>query len=300
MGQSPFAVPLSADNEILTGLIIFAYFFVFEVLGSGSPGKRILRLRVVSARRGGTAGWWESIVRLVVFAALVIVPRRIYTVEFAHRRDGRGTVASIATIIQLASIPALYLTARAKNGYRGVHELLSGTAVVLLPASLRRRVGARGHGVRGWEPPRLLRPDSLPHEVGPYRVAGALAWEARRRVLLGEDVGLGRTVWIVLRPLDSDPVGDTRREVGRLARPRWLGAGEIDGWTWDAFVAPGGQPLPDLIARRGRLAWHEGAGCSRTSRPSSSPPVTTARCPRGCRRTVSGSSRTAACFSSTG
>ncbi len=256
MGRSPFHVPLSADNEILTGLIIFSYYFVFEFLGSASPGKRILRLRVVSARRGGTAGWWESIVRLLVFAAIVIVPRRVYTVEFAHSRDGRGTVASIATIIQLASIPALFLTARAKNGYRGVHELLSGTAVVLLPGSLRRRLRARGHAVRGWEPPRLLRPEGLPDEVGPYRVAGALSSAPDRIVLLGEDVGLGRTVWIVLRPLGSDPVGGTRRELGRLARPRWLGAGEIDAWRWDAFVAPGGQPLPDLDrpARAARLA----------------------------------------------
>ncbi|HEY2155470.1 MAG TPA: protein kinase, partial [Isosphaeraceae bacterium] len=259
MGRSPFDFPASADNEVLTGLIVFAYFLVFEVLGSASPGKRILRLRVVSSRRGGTAGWWESIVRLLTFATIVILPRRIYTLGFAHSGEGRGTILSIASVIQMASIPVLFITARAKNGYRAVHELLSGTAVVLLPASLRRRVGSRGHA-KVEEAPRLLRPDGLPHEVGPYRVAGALAWEPGRRVLLGEDVGLGRTVWIVLRPPDSEPIGETRREVGRLARPRWLGTGEVDEWAWDAFVAPGGQPLPDLIARRGRLLWHEARG----------------------------------------
>ncbi len=260
MRGTPLRIAVKADSEVLTGLIIFAYYFVFEVLGSGSPGKRILRLRVVSSRRGGTAGWWESIVRLLTFATIVIVPRRVYTLGFAHSRDGWGTILSIGSFIQLASIPALFLTARAKNGYRGVHELLSGTAVVLLPTSLRRRVGTRRRAARGDEPHRLLRPEGLPDEIGPYRVAGALAWEGDRRVLLGEDVGLGRTVWIVLRPLNSDAVGETRREVGRLARPRWLGAGEIPGWTWDAFVAPGGQPLPELVARRGRLAWHEARG----------------------------------------
>ncbi len=138
-GEAFFSNSFEGGNntELATGLIIFVYFFLFEVLGSASLGKRILRLRVVSSGRGGTAGWGESIARLLIFAAIIIVPRRIYSMEFAHRRDGLGTILSIATLIQLASIPVLFLTARARNGYKGLHEVLSGTAVVLLPASYR-------------------------------------------------------------------------------------------------------------------------------------------------------------------
>ena len=76
--------------------------------------------------------------------------------------------------------------------------------------------------------------------------------------LLGEDEGLGRAVWIVMRPrgLASRPPTPAA-SVGRLARPRWLGAGEVDGWAWDAFVAPE-RPAAARPRRatQGRLGWH--------------------------------------------
>jgi hypothetical protein len=38
---------------------------------------------------------------------------------------------------------------------------------------------------------------------------------------------------------------------------RWLSAGQQDGWRWDAFPAPAGQPLADLVAAGGPLRWPE-------------------------------------------
>ncbi len=75
-------------------------------------------------------------------------------------------------------------------------------------------------------------------------------------MLLGEDEGLGRAVWIAMRPSGTEATSDARRAVGRLARPRWLGAGEGDGWSWEAFVAPSGRPLPDVVRAGGPLGWH--------------------------------------------
>ena len=219
------------------------------------PGEAALPApgRLVEAP-GATADWGESIIRLLVFTAIVIVPRRVYSIEIAHWRDGFGTVVSIWTVIQLASIPILFVTARARNGYRGLHEVLSGTAVVRLPATYRRR--SRGSREIEGTALHLARPEGAPREVGPYRVQGALAWEPGRRLLLGEDEGLGRAVWIAMRPSGAEATSDSRRAVGRLARPRWLGAGESDGWAWEAFVAPSGQPLPEMIRMQGSVGWH--------------------------------------------
>lgn len=242
------------NTELLSGLVTLAYYALFEVVGGASPGKRLFRLRVVSATRGGPAGWGESLARLLVYAAIAIVPARVYTLFIAHRRDGIGTILSIRELIQFATLPLLFVSARARNGYRGLHEIVSGTAVVRIPASYRRR--ARGAREPADVALHLSRPDGLPAAVGPYRVRGALGWEPGRRLLLGEDQGLGRAVWITMRPAGAASTSDARRAVGRVARPRWLGAGEDGGWSWEAFVAPSGQPLPDLVRDRGTVGWH--------------------------------------------
>jgi hypothetical protein len=38
---------------------------------------------------------------------------------------------------------------------------------------------------------------------------------------------------------------------------RWVAAGTLDAWQWDAFVAPIGTPLPALAAGEPRLTWAE-------------------------------------------
>jgi hypothetical protein len=48
-----------------------------------------------------------------------------------------------------------------------------------------------------------------------------------------------------------------RREVARLTRLRWLAHGTQGGAQWDAFVAPTGAPLPEVVGRGGPLPWRE-------------------------------------------
>jgi hypothetical protein len=61
-------------------------------------------------------------------------------------------------------------------------------------------------------------------------------------------------VVIWLRP-PGRPLDDARREVNRPARLRWVAGGRHDGQEWDAFLAPAGYPLPDLVAQGGPLPW---------------------------------------------
>jgi len=240
------------QTEVLTAIVVVGYFALSEVFGTATLGKRLFRLRVASVARGGPAPWRDAIVRLLVFAAVVVVPRRVCTIFFAHRlRD----FVSIGTFVQAISFPALFLTARASNGYRGLHEGLSRTAVISLPGMFRRRKAARALFDPAEPSLHMARPEGLPAAVGPFEVDGALVWTGDRRVLLGEDSGLGRPVWIVIHPSGSPPTSTPRRDVGRISRPRWLGSGEIGGRAWDAFVAPIGRPLPDLVRTLGGLDW---------------------------------------------
>jgi eukaryotic-like serine/threonine-protein kinase len=242
--------------EWISSLVWFAYFGLCEVFGPATLGKRILRLRVTSITRGGPASKGEAIVRVLVFAAIVMLPRKLFATFLGLTDQNSVEFVSIESGVQILSVVLLLVTARASNGYRGIHELLSGTAVVGLPGKFRRQWGRNRP-----EPSPLtlleVRPDQMPRMLGTFAIRGALVWTSERRLLLGEDSGLGRPVWIVLRPPGEAPESRARRDVGRIARPRWLAAGEHDGWSWEAFVAPGGHPLPHFVRPGHGLEWPE-------------------------------------------
>ena len=158
----------------------------------------------------------------------------------------------------MGSVPALGMLVaaapmRRRNGFRGVHELLSGTRVVCLPWTKKRRVFRS----RPSDHP-LLQPNGLPDRVGSFRIQGALHWTTELRILVGQDSALGRRVWIYLRPLSSPALNATRRGINRPTRLRWLACGKhmVEG-QWDAFIAPAGCPLSEIIKNEARLFWRD-------------------------------------------
>jgi eukaryotic-like serine/threonine-protein kinase len=146
-------------------------------------------------------------------------------------------------------------TMRRRDGYRGLHELASGTHVIRLPYG---RSGSKLN-CRPVEP--ALTPDeSLPGRLGPFTVRGVLASAAAGKLLLGEDPSLKRRVWLWVRPEDTPDLTPARRRLGRVTRLRWLAGGKTDGLEWDAFLAPAGCPLAEVVDRRHRLAWADARG----------------------------------------
>jgi hypothetical protein len=151
-------------------------------------------------------------------------------------------------------VPLVVLPMRARNGYRGAHEFASGTQVIELPRP-----------ERAWAsrlvPDRLAEPlapaEGAPAYLGPFRVEGSLRQGDDEHVLVGVDGGLDRRVLLWLRGTGAAVLGVVRREVARLTRPRWLAHGTQDGRQWDAFVAPTGAPLPEVVERGGPLPWRE-------------------------------------------
>jgi hypothetical protein len=54
-------------------------------------------------------------------------------------------------------------------------------------------------------------------------------------------------VWIHRQPAGASPVATRRRELSRPTRLRWLNGRRDDTEAWDAYEAPAGRPLVDLL-----------------------------------------------------
>ncbi|MDX2039230.1 MAG: protein kinase [Isosphaeraceae bacterium] len=242
-------------EELISGIVILLYYALFEILGEASPGKRLFRLRVGSAE-AGPASLRCRIVRLSIFLAGVVLPRRITAVVLAALAFRGNSVVLAVGLAQLVGPLILFCTARPRNGYRGLHEFASGTAVVKLPGRFRRRrPEAEVDDSTAFH---LSRPAGLPEMLGSFKVQGALRWSDSVRLLQAEDEALRRLVWITMRPDTEAAAPRARTDLARLTRLRWLQAGARDGLRWDAFVAPTGTPLVAVIARRRRSrAWAE-------------------------------------------
>jgi hypothetical protein len=142
---------------------------------------------------------------------------------------------------------------RARNGYRGLHEVISGTRTYHLRwPGPRKRVAVQRPSFQR----ELMRPKELPERVGPFLVQGALCWNDRDRTLMASDPQLDRTVCLWLRPVSEPPLDAASRDIGRSTRCRWVACGTDSAWQWDAFVAPAGMQLPALTAGAS-LSWGE-------------------------------------------
>ncbi len=250
--REDFAWSAPAERLALT-LLWLAYFLIPERIGGFTPGKWLFGLRVHSASKNDRAGSGRLLLRSALFVGL-------YNLEdFIPWNPLRSRYQVVVDVLLYPSavilgVGLLLSTVRRANGWRGLHEMVSGTRVIRLPKSPRRKAAARRVQVFGDS---LGRPEAMPEQVGPYAVRGALRWDGANRVLAGEDRALGRSVLIWLRPSGDAPLSQARRDCARPSRLRWLGCGEQSAWQWDAFPAPAGRPLSETVAETGPFTWSE-------------------------------------------
>jgi len=126
----------------------------------------------------------------------------------------------------------LFATARARNGFAGLHDRLTGTRVV------SRRVFESSP----------VRPQPLPPPIvsakAPRLAHYVLLDEAAPPgIVVGYDETLARRVWIRHGPPDAPPVPLARRQVSRPSRVHWLAGGRDDSAAWDAYEMAAGEAL---------------------------------------------------------
>jgi uncharacterized RDD family membrane protein YckC len=140
--------------SVPTLVVLFVYYSLFEGLFGAAAGKAMLGLRLVG-REGTAPGAWRALPR----AAIFILPAHVLSQGFnyAFVRSGEGAppaatstavtwmVAGLA--LSMACLVTLFSTARRSNGYAGLHDLASGTRVVLRRCTFESRRTAEAPGI---------------------------------------------------------------------------------------------------------------------------------------------------------
>ncbi len=244
------------------GLTVWVgYFAVLEGLLGSSLGKWLTGLSVSRTETGEPPGLRRTLGRTLTFVSLAGLGTVVWhglAPSDDRAVDALPRSAPLAAL-NLAGLLILAAPMRRRSGFRGLHELVSGTRVVrVVPArGVRRLQGRRGllaarRRSRG-VPPRP--PDvAEPTRVGPYRIDESIVAGDGFRVVAGRDDSLGRRAWLVLREPGSPPPDARRCALNRLSRPRWIGGGDLAEVRWDAFTAPTGRPLRESV-ETGGLPW---------------------------------------------
>ena len=222
--------------------LALAYYAWLEGTWGASIGKRLCGLRVARLDHN-VPGWPRALVRALIITG---TPTVLWLLGWsaAHTWASGSSAEQLVTGIGLVSLPtrlAMFVTARKRNGYAGIHDLITRTRVVLKSAyQPRPALPATAEA-----PPQIM---TLPL-IGPYHVLERLGRQNGAELLLGFDARLLRRVWIRKQPSGAPPTPQSLRQLSRPGRLRWLTARRTDTEAWDAYEAASGQPLLGLLSQ---------------------------------------------------
>lgn len=245
--------------EGVRAAVWIAYFTIAEGWFGASVGKWIAGLRVTRVADGAPPGFVRAAARIVCFALLMGmgVDALIGGVGGNSNADELRRLG-LWFLLKGVGLLVVASTMRQRSGARGLHEWISGTRVVQAVGERRLRSFPRLRRLAARKFPRSAPgpvADGL-SRIGPYEIRGVVSRVGRRRVLAGRDSSLDRRVWILLRSPGAAPPPPSRRSLTRLSRPRWIGGGDESEWRWDAFTAPSGHPLAEVV-ETGGLPWSD-------------------------------------------
>lgn len=233
---------MSVEILLLWTSLILLYYALPEGMRGASFGKMICGLRVIGRDRSAI-GVPRALLRSAVFAVLPMVPSLLYLMSgpidlFSAKNTWRQMLIGNSYYLVLAS---LFVTARKRNGYAALQDLISGTRVVQATAYVARPESASSEEV-GTEVKSAAK-------LGPYHVLETLDRSGPGELLLGYDTRLLRKVWIRRLPAGGAGMDVELVDTARPGRLRWLGRRRTPEECWDAFEAPPGTPLLSLIRR---------------------------------------------------
>ncbi|MGA2255372.1 MAG: protein kinase, partial [Thermoguttaceae bacterium] len=221
---------------------VLLYYAVLEGIWGATAGKALCRLRVVRPDKN-SPGFFRALLRALIYVATPSLPSLI-----ACGGDPKAMLLRPMAIQQLIGfsfylvLAVLFCTARRRNGFAAVQDLVSKTRVISRTALELRPIPSAIE-----TPPPAV--DAKP-AIGPYHALETLETNAAGQWLLGYDLRLLRKVWIRTVPPGTPPVAAPLRSIGRVGRLRWLTGRRTPEENWDAFEGVGGKPLLRLIENR--------------------------------------------------
>jgi len=235
----------SAAGTILLSSVPALYFALGEGLAGATVARWMFGQRVVDARTRRSS-FPRALLRIAAwFGPGLLWLTWLRTLHLDQKALGLASTAfSAAICLVLAS------SMRRRNGYRGLHELASGTRVVQARSPFARAEAARPVPAQA---PAGLGPH--PPELGPYRIEGALGETPSGTLLAGADANLNRPVWILRRRDPANAASDSRRSLARPGRLRWLDAVRQEDALFEVFESPGGASLRTCVDRGAHFDW---------------------------------------------
>ncbi len=232
----------------LSWAAVLIYYVALEGAFGASLGKRLFGLRVMSAT-GSPAGWPQIIRRALLFyAPNLLVATLVITNLFPERlfsppESGGWYVNWKQTGPPLLTLLMFFATARKRNGWTGLHDVLSGTRVIARPPAIERHARAR-------QAPAASVAAGPTRRYGPF-----VAVDGREprpgTVVRAFDPVLRRPVWIAIADAATPPIASTRRDLSREARLHWLAGRRSSDENWDAYEAPDGEVWTTAVAPGG-------------------------------------------------
>jgi hypothetical protein len=132
-----------------------------------------------------------------------------------------------------------FATARLRNGWTGLHDVLSGTRVIARPPALERH--------RRVAPQTAAIPAGSARRYGPF-IGVDTGQRGPGDVVRAFDPVLRRQVWIQIAGASTPPIDAARRDLSRPARLHWLAGRRSADESWDAYEAPDGAPWTTGVA----------------------------------------------------
>jgi uncharacterized RDD family membrane protein YckC len=218
--------------------LAIAYYSVTEGIWGAGLGKLLCGLRVVRPGQG-VPGIGIATARALILSASEIIGYigQLFITDAATVRarvaEGQWLLSDVTWVLFIL----LFVTMRKSNGFAAIHDLATGTRVILKARSLSRPRLA----VHAITPPLDSR-----KRIGPYLVVGALPAQGW---FMGYDELLRRPVWIKQTAADAPAICEVRRSLGRPGRVRWLAGTRSAEGGWDAYEAPSGVRLTQLESR---------------------------------------------------
>ena len=215
------------------------YYALLEGLWGAAGGKALCRLRVVGPDRN-PPGFAHAWLRAVAYIVPPLLP---YWMFFGTNPKAYLSTSQLTQMLLGLSIygimALLFVTARRRNGFAAVQDLLTKTRVVSRAAGSSRPVLSASEAPSPAVESAII--------IGPYHVLQALAESAAEKWLLAYDLKLKRRIWIRVVPPGTEPVPAAWRSLGRVGRLRWLAGKWSPEENWDAFEALNGQAFLELI-----------------------------------------------------
>ena len=251
--------PMSYPGEWSQRLLMFSsalgWGFVYYILPEGfagaTLGKWLLGIRVVRNGQRQPPGFWRASVRTLIFQWLPALPFGIYFLVYSDLlgQDSQLNLTGssmawgmAAGLGYYAGLGLLFVTMRRGNGNAGLHEICSGTCVIVRPTATQRPLLLKEQESIGKMTPAVV-------TIGPYHVLENLGSTPAGEWRLGYDPRLFRKVWLCVVPAGTPRMPAAQQNLARPGRRRWLAGRRGHQENWDAFEAPTGQALWQLLDR---------------------------------------------------